>query len=212
MKSKISSVLMCLAMFSSLESFADDSSTAEKFKKSSSGTGRFNGGFYGAIGAGSAIGSNDTTQIRGLDIELGVYGLFNPIKRFVDIEVGLNGKYITGMERSGNSSSTYYNGLAEVAVYGGPVFQFNGGKNAFGFGVSKALTSQERPYKDTDRNYVKNDISNGLGAYAEYQWVKETGRISFARLTVETFDVEPKTLNAKSYSQNVLGLVGGIKF
>jgi len=123
------------------------SSIEDEMKGASAGlvSSRFRGGYFLGAGYQGRIGGDGDTKIQGILFEGGLYGLFNPIENFFDIEVGISGKYNTGMSRESDNSgkTTYYAGLKQVTIYGGTVFRFGESKNAIAIGVSKALYIDE---------------------------------------------------------------------
>ncbi len=97
MKKLILGVVCCIALLAITPLNADSSIEAElKEKSAGSFLSRFRGGYFLGIGYQGSINSERDTKIQGLLLELGVYGLFNPIQNFFDIEVGLSGKYNLG--------------------------------------------------------------------------------------------------------------------
>ena len=195
---------------------ADTVDVADQIKQTSKGIGRFRTGLYISAGYQGATNSGVSPKIQGFLIDAGGYVLVNPIKKFADIEIGVSGKYNTGMSTtSKNNVSKYYNGFSQVSAYAGPVFQIGGGKHAIGIGLSKAFVLNEVKGDSKDKS-PKNKLSNGLGAYIEYQWVGEKGKdnrhtIPFARFSVEQFDLKSAMTN-KTSKQTVFGLVGGVKY
>lgn len=189
-------------------------SLEEALKDESSGsfTSRFKIGYYGGIGYQASVKSEQETEISGLLLEGGVYTLFNPIKNFFDIEVGLNAKYNTGIEITSNDDETkYYSGLQQATVYVGPVFRFDEGRKAISIGLSKALYMKAvRTDEMKEKGIKENDIENGLGVYIEYQYMDLIGKnIGFSRLEVEQFDI----ISDKSKTEEtVAGIIFGMKF
>ena len=189
-----------------------DSSMADELKGASSGTvsSRFRGGYSFGIGYQGRMGGEGDTKIQGLLFEGGVYGLINPIQNFLDIEVGLSGKYNTGMSTSSNDSSEtkYYAGLKQVTIYGGTVFRFGKSKKAIAIGVSKALYIDEVQSDDLkEAGIKKHDLENGVGAYIEYQ--SGDSDIFFVRAEVEQIDV----VSELETSQDTIGsILVGMKF
>lgn len=186
-----------------------------QLKTESKGLGRTRFGMYGAVGYQGAINSDVSPSINGLVFDGGVYVLVNPIKQLVDVEVGTNIKYNPGLEINNKDTGSvkYQNGLSQATVYAGPVFQV--GKSAIGVGASKALYLREEKGNKDDKT-PRNELSNGLGVYAEYQWDgkrQEGSRytIPFARLTVERFDLTNATTKNTS-EQTVVGVVFGAKY
>lgn len=187
-------------------------------KDASSGSvsSRFRGGYYFAGGYQHTVDAEEDSRVKisSFIVEGGVYGLFNPIRNFFDVEVGLNGKYNIGSKNDDepHSAEKVYNpGLLQATAYSGLVFRFSGGKSALSLGVSKALYLKEIQTKEMeDANVEENDIENGLGAYIEYQYMGEkTGTIGFTRIEVERFDIKS---NLKDESETVGSLLFGLKF
>ena len=193
MKKLVLGVLSCAILFVSQPLSADSSFEAE-LKKSSSGTvsSRFRIGYFGGIGYQGRIGGDGDTKIQGLLLEGGLYGLFNPVRNFFDIEVGINGKYNTGMNKTSSDSgkTTYYAGLKQITLYGGLVFRFGKEGKALSLGVSKALYIDEVQTDELKNSGIeKHDLENGIGAYVEYQTDELTGGIFFVRVEVEQIDI-----------------------
>jgi len=187
-------------------------------KDASSGSvsSRFIGGYYLAGGYNGAVHSDKDSKVKveGFIIEGGVYSLFNPIRNFFDVEVGLNGKYTFGTEddkQQNTSKKTYHPELLQATIYSGLVFRFSEGKSALSVGVSKALYLKEVQTDEMKKAKVEeNDIENGLGAYIEYQYMGEKkGTIAFSRIEVEKFDIKS---NIKDESETVASLLFGLKF
>jgi hypothetical protein len=188
------------------------SSMTDELKEASAGTvsSRFRVGYFGGIGYQGRIGGDGDTKIQGLLLEGGVYGLFNPVKNFLDFEVGISGKYNTGMNSSSSDSgkTTYYAGLKQVTVYGGTVFRFGETKKALAVGVSKALyISEVQSDELKSAGIQKHDFENGIGAYIEYQ-SGDTG-IFFTRVEVEQIDVVSLTETNK---ETIGSILFGMKF
>ena len=125
------------------------------------------------------------------------------------MEVGLSGKYNTGMSTSSDSGNeTYYAGLQQVTIYGGTVFRFGDTKKALAVGVSKALYIDEVQTDDLkDAGIEKHDLENGIGAYIEYQ--SGDTNIFFARIEVERIDV----ISDIETSEDTIGsILFGMKF
>lgn len=214
----ISTVLLGISLMQpSMANASTGASMEDALKDTSAGsfTSRFRGGYLAGVGFQSSAGGDGVTNIGGFLVELGVYGLFNPIKNFVDIEIGLTGKLNTGMSSTsrgttGATEKTYYSGLTQVTIYGGPVFRFDDGKKGIGIGISKALHIEERQSNDMEKaNIQKNNLENGLGVYIEYQTNELLGNITFIKLTAETVDI----VNNANKNQDVLaGILIGLKF
>jgi len=193
----------------------------EQLEDASSGSvsSRFIGGFYWGIGFQGTIGSETTTSIDnseystnflGFLFEGGIYGLYNPIRNFADIEVGLNARYNTGLNSKDKES--FYPALFQSTIYSGLVFRFNKGMKALSIGVSKALYMKE--YIDKEMKKVglqEHGIENGLGIYVEYQHpdVKVGEGIAFTRFEVEQLDV---ITNNEKESEMVASLLIGFKY
>jgi hypothetical protein len=170
-------ILSVICSLLSLSPVYAESSMADALKEASSGTvsSRFRVGYFGGIGYQARMSGDGDTQIQGLLIEGGVYGLFNPVQNFLDFEVGLSGKYNGGMSTSSNSSSSkkYYAGLKQITIYGGTVFRFGETKKALALGLSKALYISEVQSKELKATGVKkNDLENGMGVYEKQKGVR----------------------------------------
>jgi len=147
---------------------------------------RFRLGYFLGGGYQGTMGSEKNTEIQGILVEGGVYTLFNPIRNFFDIEVGLSGKYNFGSSNSDNNK--YYAGLKQITLYGGTVFRFGETKKAVAVGVSKALYIDEVQTDDLKKAGIKkHDLKNGIGTYIEYQ--SGDKKIFFVRAELERIDV-----------------------
>jgi len=203
---------ICCATLLTISPLSAGSSMADELKGVSVGTvsSRFRGGYSLGIGYQGTMGGDGDTKIQGLVLEGGVYGLFNPIQNFLDIEVGISGKYNPGMSSSSNNSAkkTYYAGLKQVTMYSGTVFRFGKTKKAIAVGVSKALYIDEVQTDDLkDAGIKKHDLENGIGAYIEYQ--SGDSDIFFVRAEVEQIDV----VSAIETSKDTIGsILFGMKF
>jgi len=188
-----------------------DTSLEDELKSASSGTisSRFRVGYSLGGGYQGRIGGDGDTKIQGFLLEGGIYTLFNPIRNFLDMEIGLSGKYNTGMSTSNDSGGeTYYAGLAQVTLYGGTIFRFGETKKALAVGVSKALYIDEVQTDDLkDAGIEKHDLENGIGAYMEYQ--SGDKEIFFARVEIEKIDVVSETETSKDTIGSILF---GMKF
>ena len=212
MKKIILSIIYCTTLFNT--SLRAESSMADELKEASTNSlsSRFRVGYFGGLGYQGRIGGNGDTRISGLLIEGGVYGLFNPIQNFLDFEVGLSGKYNTGMSSSSNDSDTdktkYYAGLKQVTLYGGTVFRFGDTKKAIAFGLSKALYISEVQSDELKADgYKKHNLENAIGAYVEYQ--NGNSKIFFTRIEIEKIDIVGETETNKD---TVGSILFGIKF
>ncbi|MDO4709182.1 MAG: hypothetical protein Q4B94_05075 [Pseudomonadota bacterium] len=196
-------------------------SIEDQIKSESKGASRARFGIYGSAGyQGSSGSSFGAPRINGFLLDGGAYMMVNPIRNFADIEIGISGKYNTGSEIKDRNyrNPRHYNGLAQASIYAGPVFQISGGKHAIGFGLSKALSISEVKGDNRDKT-PKNKLSNGLGAYLEYQWQGLKSKsgdssrhlIPFTRLSVERFELT-HAISKKSSEQTVIGLVVGTKY
>ncbi len=188
------------------------SSIEDEIKEHEAGniTSKFRGGYFLGAGYQGRIGGDGDTKIQGLLLEGGFYGLFNPIQNFLDVEVGLSGKYNTGMSTSSNNSSKkkYYAGLKQVTMYGGTVFRFGDTKKALAVGVSKALYIDEVQSDELKADgYKKHDLENGVGAYIEYQ--SGDKNIFFTRVEVERIDIVSET---ETNEDTVGSILFGMKF
>jgi len=213
MTKTILSTLSCVAILATQPLLAD-TSIQDELKNTSAGTveSRFKVGYSAGIGYQGRIGGEGDTKISGLLLEGGIYGLFNPIRNFFDIEIGINGKYNTGasMSSSNSGKTTYYAGLKQITVYSGAVFRFGEQGKALSVGLSKALYIDEVQSDELKKQgYRKHDLENGIGAYVEYQTDEISGGIWFARLEVEKIDI------IKSYGtqkDTVASILFGMKY
>jgi hypothetical protein len=210
----LSATLIFIGVLSSMQSLSADTLTDE-LKETSSGSvsNRFRGGFFVGGGYQGRIGGDGDTAIQGLTGEAGLYGLFNPIQNFVDIEVGVSGKYNIGFEDTKEDKTVrkYYSGLKQVTLYGGPVFRFGETKKAVALGLSKALYIDEvLSDKQKEDGVKKHDFQNGLGAYIEYQSdFLDTNNIFFARAEVEQIDIVSAT---KTDKDTFGSIIFGVKY
>ncbi len=213
MKRLILCTLSCITLFVS-QPLSAGSSFEDELKDSSSGTvsSRFRVGYSAGIGYQGRISGDGDTKIQGLLLEVGLYGLFNPIRNFFDIEIGLNGKYNTGMSSTSSSygKTTYYAGLKQVTIYGGTVFRLGGSAKALCVGVSKAIYINEVQSDELKASgYKKHDLENGIGAYIEYQTDEMDGSIFFTRVELEKIDIVSET----QISNDTVGsILFGMKF
>ena len=185
---------------------ADELKGASKESVSS----RFRVGYFGGLGYQARIGGEGDTRISGLLLEGGLYGLFNPIQNFLDFEVGLSGKYNTGVGISSNDTdkTRYYAGLKQITLYGGTVFRFGATQKAIAVGLSKALYIDEVQSDELKADgYKKHNLENGIGAYVEYQ--NGNSRISFTRIEIERIDIVGETERSKD---TVGSILFGIKY
>jgi hypothetical protein len=212
----LSATLIFIGVLLSIQSLsADTLDIKNELKETASGSvsNRFRGGFFVGAGYGGRIGGDGYTAIQGITGEAGLYGLFNPIQNFVDIEVGVSGKYNFGTEdkKDDGSIRKYYSGLKQVTVYGGPVFRFAETKKAVGIGLSKALYMDEVLSDEQKKDGVKkHDLENGIGAYIEYQAdILKNNNIFFARAEVEQIDIVSAT---KTDKDTVGSIIIGYKY
>lgn len=211
MKKSILSLGACLTLLT-INPLNAESSITDQLKDAGTGNvaSRFRVGYYLGGGYQGRIGGDGDTKIQGLLLEGGVYGLFNPIKNFLDMEVGISGKYNTGMSTSSSNSNdkTYYAGLSQVTVYGGTVFRFGETQKAIAVGLSKALYIDEVQTDELKQAGVKkHEFDNGIGAYIEYQ--SGNTSIFFTRVEIEKIDVVGEV---ETNEETVGSLLFGIKF
>jgi len=222
MKRKLLVTILMSALLLSNETLYAKDILKEQLEDASAGSiaSRFIGGFYWGAGFQGTVGSEVTTSIDnseystnflGFLVEGGVYGLFNPIRNFADIEVGLNAKYNTGLN-SDSGKKKFHPALFQSTIYSGFVFRFDKGKKALSIGVSKALYMRE--YVDDEMKTVglkEHDIENGLGLYVEYQRpdLKVGKGIAFTRFEVEKFDV---ITNNEKDSETIASFLVGFKY
>jgi len=203
---------VCSLMLLTPQVLNAESSIADELKAASTGsiTSRFRWGYFGGIGYQGQFNGSGDTRIGGLLLEGGIYTLVNPIQNFLDFEIGLSGKYNTGMSSSTSNSleKKYYAGLEQVTLYGGTVFRFGETEKAIAIGVSKALYIDEVQSDELkESGYKKHDLENGIGAYIEYQ--SGDKEIFFTRLEVEKIDIVSETETNK---ETVGSILLGMKF
>lgn len=208
------SILTCAHVYA-----ADDIDSALKSKES--GVGRFRGGWYGAIGA--AAGDSKGTaklgkaRLAGMSVTGGVYGLFNPIRDFADIEGGLGLSSVIPMSATNSNGTSYSYGQVSATAYAGPVFRMPNGLSSFGIGayieqpIKTLIQSEDRLLNNSDLK-----LKPALGLYGEYQYSKGAGKeIYFVRGSYSKTGVKSSTLGAEfnraGESVGVLGVVFGVK-
>ncbi len=213
MKKQILSAFACL-MVLAIEPLSAESSMEDALKKSSSGSvsSRIRAGVSIGLGYQGRMGGDGDTKIQGLLIEGGLYTLFNPVRNYFDIEIGINGKYNTGLDKSSSSSgkTTYYSGLKQVTLYGGSVFRFGDNGKALSVGISKALYIDEVQSDELkEEGYKKHDLENGIGFYLEYQTDETTGGIFFVRAEIEKIDIVGETTTS---NDTIGSIIFGTKY
>ena len=222
MKRKLLVTVLMSALLLSNETLYANDILKKQLEEASAGSisSRFIGGFYWGAGFQGTVGSKVTTNIDndeystnflGFLVEGGVYGLFNPIRNFADIEVGLNAKYNTGLD-SDSDEKSFHPALFQSSIYSGLVFRFDKGRKALSIGVSKALYMREYINdKMKEIGFYEHDIENGLGVYIEYQHpdLKIGKGIAFTRFDIEQLDV---IANNEKVSETVIGFLVGFKY
>lgn len=219
---KLLIALACTGLTLSAHAFElgrDDIDSALKSKES--GVGRFRGGWYGAIGAsaGDSKGTEKLGKARlaGMSVTGGVYGLFNPIRDFADIEGGLGLSSVIPMSAQNNNGTSYSYGQVAATAYAGPVFRMPNGLSSFGIGayieqpIKTLIQSQDRLLNNSDLK-----LKPALGIYGEYQYSKGAGKeIYFVRGSYSKTGIKSSTLGAEfnlaGESVGVLGVVFGVK-
>jgi hypothetical protein len=203
---------------------AKPTSIEDQLKSSSAGVGRFRWGYYGGAGwgVGSKISDAATggTRPSGLALDGGVYGLFNPIRDFADIEagVGIRGLLPTSQSSDGGST-TYKSGYIGATVYGGPVFRFGqGGASAIAIGAqldvsAKILSTSEDPFYQR----YKGKMSPAVGAYVEYQYKSDSSKsIYYTRLNVARYDAKfsgaSAAINDQGKGNTMATVTFGVKY
>lgn len=216
--------LIALAAVSTVTHAADSTppSIEDQLKQEAKGVGRFRGGWYGSIGYVSSSKQSTATdgqvKLGGFPLEGGIYGLFNPIRDFADIEAGLGLKVILPTESSGNGSGTTYSyGYSALSAYAGPVFRLGGESSiAVGGFIDKPfsiLKSSTDPFFKTHSGKPKS----ALGGYVEYQYSKGQDRtIYFTRFTAGHANAEftnvSSAFNDSTSSTRFVGISIGAKY
>lgn len=198
-------------------------SIEDKIQQSSSGVGRFRGGFYGSVGWGFGsridIPGGGGTRPSGLHLEGGVYGLFNPIRDFFDIEAGLGLSGMTPSSSESNGGGTSYKtGYVAGLIYAGPVFRLGQSGSALSLGVQALLGN--KVLKDSNDAFVRQypaTMKSKPGFFAEYQYQGGKDKaIYFSRLTGSKYDVEfegaPASVNDQGKGNTLITVQFGIKY
>lgn len=195
----------------------------DQLKAESKGVGRFRGGYYGGIGMARGnekitYANTGGTKLSGIVFEGGVYGLFNPIRDWVDVEAGIGLKMaLPGKTSSSTGSDKYSHGYNAASVYAGPVFRSS--NSAVGMGVflntDSTVTTDSN---DAFSNKYKSKMINSPGYYLEYQYGKPGSKaIYFFRLNYNKYDLKfassaPKEISIQGKNQSAIALTGGMKF
>ena len=187
-----------------------------------SGLGRFRFGVSLVGGYYKSNSVNNYPNMSGLGGELGLYTLFNPIRDWVDVELGVRGLYVFPHDKTsedsknGETRQKSYSGLASGGAYAGVVFRFPSASSAIATGVyqdfvAKSQFSQKQKEGTNFKNKLK--YKPGQGVYVEYQWTGKEKVIPFARVTYGTYKSEYQTATqTKTNREKFYGLVIGAKF
>lgn len=195
--------------------------------KATSGFGRFRFGFSLGGGYYKSVSVENYPNISSFAGELGAYTLFNPIRDWADMEVGIRGLYVFPNDSESKDSKTgkvkqkFYSGLSSGSIYAGLVFRFPDASSAIAAGVyqdfaAKAQFSEKHQAGTNLKNELK--YKPGQGIYAEYQWIgAQNGNslpvIPFARFTYGTYKSEYKTeTKNQTNREKLFGLVFGVKY
>lgn len=202
---------------------AQFASIEDQLKSSGEGVGRFRGGVYGALGWGfgsKAQGPGGvSTRPSGLHFELGLYGLFNPIRDFADVETGIA---VTGITPSSSSSQSgaaaYKSGYIAGLAYAGPVFRLGKGGNSLALGAQYQFGSKVlKESGDALLASYPATMKPSLGVYGEYQYQGGTGKaIYYTRIAANKYDITfkgaPAALNESGKGGTMLTLGLGVKY
>lgn len=193
-------------------------------KSEATGVGRFRSGWVGSIG--TALGDSKGTiakgkvRMGGMAISGGVYGLFNPIRDFSDIEAGVGMAALIPMSStsSGSNTTSYSYGAVSATAYVGPVFRMPSGTSSFGVGALidqpfKTLTQSE----DRLLNNADVKLNTSIGLYGEYQYSKGTGKeIYYVRGQYAKSGIKSSNLGAAFNDATkiaaVIGIAAGVKY
>jgi hypothetical protein len=200
------------------------SSVEDQLRRSSEGVGRFRGGFYGALGWGFGSKIKDATtggtRPSGPVVDLGLYGLFNPIRDFADIEVGGGLRAMVPTSVSTNGGRTEYkSGFVAGSVYAGPVFRLGkDGSSALALGAQLELGA--KVLKDSADPFMGRydaKLKPSLGGYLEYQYKGEKAKaIYYTRLSLSKYDVSfsnaPAAVASQGKGGTLVAVVAGIKY
>ncbi|MDO9666187.1 hypothetical protein [Glaesserella parasuis] len=100
--------------------------------QATSGLGRFRFGFSAGGGYYKSVSVDNYPNMGGFSGELGVYTLFNPIRDWADVELGVRTLYVFPHDSKSKNSETgtvkqkSYSGLNSGSIYDGLVFRFPG--------------------------------------------------------------------------------------
>ncbi|MGX2975311.1 hypothetical protein ACWIUH_09795 [Ursidibacter arcticus] len=197
-------------------------------KKATSGFGRFRFGVSAGAGYYKSASVKNYPNVSSFAGELGLYTLFNPIRDWADVELGVRGLYAFAHDKKSNNSKTgkteekSYSGLSSGSIYAGVVFRFPNSSSAFATGVYQDFfaksTFSDKQKLDTE--FTKSlKYKPGQGVYAEYQWIgfsknsSGVAAIPFFRATYGTYKSEYKTaLSTQTNREKLFGVMLGVKF
>lgn len=219
----MAAVVALAAIWPSAAAMAQGAGIEDKLKQTSEGTGRFRGGVYGSLGWGFGskieIPGTGGTRPSGLRVEGGVYGLFNPIRDFADIEAGLSISALTpSSSKSGSGATEYKTGFIAGNLYAGPVFRLGNSGSALAVGVH--LLFGNKVLKDSGDTFVKAfpaSMKSSPGAYLEYQYKGDGSKaIYFSRLSASKYDASfkgaPVAVNTQGKGNTLVTFDFGIKY
>ncbi|EQA09888.1 hypothetical protein Q7370_10680 [Glaesserella parasuis] len=200
----------------------------EDLDQATSGLGHFRFGFSAGGGYYKSVSVDNYPNMSGFSGELGVYTLFNPIRDWADVELGVRTLYVFPHDSKSKNSETgtvkqkSYSGLNSGSIYDGLVFRFLGASSAIAAGVYQDFVAKsqfsEKHKQGTDfKNKLK--YKPGQGVYAEYQWIgSQNGDnlplIPFARFTYGTFksEYQQSATEVQTNREKLFGLALGVKF
>jgi len=207
-KSIVGIILFCL-----IQNLIANDELEQTLRENANGeiSSRFRIGTSIGFGYQGNIDNNDgNMKINGSSIELGLYGLFNPIRNLFDIEIGINGKYNIGKAPKTNNlgETTYYSRFGQIMTYGGIIFRLGEKKsNALSIGILKSLYMEEfQKDKEKDNGVEKHDLEDTIGAYIEYQVAnnkKLFKEIVFIRMEIEKIDISSNN----ETNENIVGTI-----
>ncbi|WP_426876208.1 hypothetical protein [Glaesserella parasuis] len=102
--------------------------------QATSGLGRFRFGFSAGGGYYKSVSVDNYPNMGGFSGELGVYTLFNPIRDWADVELGVRTLYVFPHDSKSKNSGSIYDGL---------VFRFPGASSAIAAGVYQDFVAKQ---------------------------------------------------------------------
>lgn len=198
----------------------------KELDKATSGFGRFR--FGGAFGLGyySSSANKGTPRLSGFAGEFSMSTMFNPIRDWADVELGVRALYVHPSDSKSKDKETNreiersYSGLISGGVYAGMVFRYPEASSAIAMGVYKDLATKSRfSSKQRSETDFKENLKYkpGQGVYLEYQYIKKDSLgnviMPFARINYGTLKSEYRTeTGTQANNEKLFGIVFGIRY